>query len=241
MYNPIGPYFVLENFLNDYTINIFCDASIQNGKPTNGCYGAIAYLNGKEIDSECKVCTDTTNNNSEIKALRLGVCLALKFKLSGIPVINIFSDSQISVFGIRDRIYNWRMNRQGKLIGSNKTEIANQDIFIEIMRMMVDNEMNNIAFYHQKGHVNTNNNDDLLNAMHVFQASNNVREDIDVRFIKFISDMNNVVDKRTRRILYKQGQPKCTDPVTFYTTDFNNYIGRYYEQNKYKRFNEGSK
>jgi hypothetical protein len=38
--------------------------------------------------------------------LRLAVGIALKYRYK-YPVINIFSDSQISIFGIRDRILNW--------------------------------------------------------------------------------------------------------------------------------------
>lgn len=240
MYDPFGPYFTINNFINNYTINIFCDASIQpktKHNPTNGCYGAIAHYNGQVIDEEYRVCTDTTNNNSEIKAIRLAVCIALKYKLSNIPLINIFSDSQISVFGIRDRIYNWKLNNRGRLIGTNRSEIANQEIFIEIMRMMVDNNMYNIHIYHQKGHVNINNPNDINNASHVFCASNNVRENISEDFIKYISTWNNEVDRRSRKSLYKYKGQKCTDPIYFQPKYFNDYIYRYQEQNKWKRHN----
>ena len=91
-------YFTLNNFINPNVVNIFTDASIihhPNGK-TSGCYGAIVANDQQIIDREYRICTDSTSNNSEIKAVRLGVNLAIKWRnLLNRPVtINLFSDSR---------------------------------------------------------------------------------------------------------------------------------------------------
>lgn len=220
------PYFILQNFVNDYTVNIFCDASMHN---TDGCYGAIVFRNGQVLESIYRVCKDTTNNNAEIKAIRLSVYLALKYKLAGIPVINIFSDSQISVYGIRDRIYRYRVWGD-QLMTANNTPVANQSIFIEIVRLFVDYNLTNVYIYHQKGHVKINNIESLLNAKRVFKNSNGVKEDVSLGFIEYISMGNDMVDVRTGKELYKFKGDKCVDPIYFTTQGFREYARQYKQQ-----------
>ena len=196
-------YFCLNNFIRPNVVNIFTDASITqlvNGN-TAGCYGAIVTNNGRIIDKEYKVCTDSTSNNSEIKAIRLGVNLAIKWRNSvNFPIIiNLFSDSQISILGIRDRIYSWRC-KGNNLFGSGNSLIKNQSVFIEIINIIINSNLI-INFYHQKGHVNLHELDSIDKAIHVFTASNEVRDGIDVEFIKYISTMNNKVDRTSRKYL----------------------------------------
>ena len=98
----------LNSIHNPYTLNIFCDASIKSIKNMNyGCYGAVAIYEDNIIDSSYQICSRTTNNDSEIRAIRSAVLLALKYR-NNYQIINIFSDSQISLFGIRDRCFRWK-------------------------------------------------------------------------------------------------------------------------------------
>ena len=198
-------YFTLDNFVNDYTINIFTDASIihhPNGI-TSGCYGAIVTRNKEIIDSDYRICTNSTSNNSEIKAIRSGVNLAIKWRnLLNYPItINLFSDSQVSILGIRDRIFSWR-NKKDNLVGYGNIPIKNQSVYIDIINLVINSGLL-INFYHQKGHVSIQNYEKMNKAIHVFVSSNGVRDGVDPEFIKFISIMNNKVDNYSRKLLYK--------------------------------------
>ena len=183
-------------------INIFTDASILkiNSVETIGCAGCILVfgeLIDKNIQEDYQIIRNTTSNNSEIKAIRLGIQNVLKYK-NQYKKIRLFSDSQISIFGIRDRIFNWKYIN-GTYIGTEGIPIKNQDIFLEIVYTILENNLN-IEFYHQKGHV-TYTPRSIKDAMHVFIASNNIREYVDESFIKQISIFNNMVDNNSRNYL----------------------------------------
>ena len=183
-------------------INIFTDASILkiNSVETIGCAGCVLVfgeLIDKNIQEYYQIIRNTTSNNSEIKAIRLGIQNVLKYK-NQYNKIRLFSDSQISIFGIRDRIFNWKYIN-GTYIGTEGTPIKNQNIFLEIVYTILENNLN-IEFYHQKGHV-TYTPRSINDAMHVFIASNNIREYVDESFIKQISIFNNMVDNNSRNYL----------------------------------------
>ena len=197
-------------------LNIFCDASIRKrGKLKDGCYGAIAVKQNTIIDEIYRICSDTTNNNAEIKAVRAAVLLASKYK-NEFPIINIFSDSQISILGIRDRFNNWICKEDGLLYGYGGEPIKSQEIYIEIYNIIQSNNLT-INFWHQKGHVK-NVFSSLKNAEHVFMASNGIRQLVDINLIRFISDFNNIVDQKSRSILYQTDiyNEYYFDPIKFY-------------------------
>ena len=225
-YNAPSSYFNYKNFNNPSVLNIFSDASITNESDGSfsSCYGAEAYCGESLIDSDYRVCKDTTVNDSEIKGLRLAVGIALIYRWK-FPTINIFSDSQISIYGIRDRILKWNV-RENKLVGSKNKPISNQSIYIEIMRIIVDNDLH-VNFYHQKGHVGLNSYDNMLNAANVFSISNSVLSPIDMDFISYISSKNSSVDNNTREILKKYTGEKCIDALYFVPYQFSKYRNQY--------------
>jgi ribonuclease HI len=201
--NDVLMYFTYENFVNHNVVNIFTDASMikhYNGI-TSGCYGAIVCCNGKIIDSEYRIMPNCTNNNAEIRAIRSGVNLAIKWRnlFPYLPVFNLFSDSQISVLGIREYIYGWKYN-ESNLISKANTPVKNQSIFLEIVNLIVNSGLY-INFFHQKGHVKLNNYGSINNAIHVFINANGVTDKVETKFIKYISRMNNLVDDTTRKQL----------------------------------------
>lgn len=188
-----------NDFYRPEILNIFTDASIKN-RPNgkfSGCYGATAVVCDTIIEEMCRVNTDTTNNNSEIKGIRAGVHLALKYR-NNYQTINIFSDSQISVFGLRDRIFNWTL-KDGILINKSKEPVKSQEVYYEIINMILANHLY-INLYHQKGHVDNNYNN-LIEAEHVFRSSNSIRYTIDLNVIRYISVWNNHIDTITRNTL----------------------------------------
>lgn len=207
----------LNDISNDYTLNIFTDASIKKtGIEYIGCYGAVAVVGDSIWDLSTHVIDHTTNNNSEIKAIREGIYLAIKHGNG--KVINIFSDSQISVFGIRDRIFNWKFN-DGSYYGYGGAEISNQEIFSEIAQLILQYKIP-IRFWHQAGHIIFTERS-LKDALHVFRTSNNIRELIDMNLIRYITSYNNMIDNETRNYLKKAISQRekdikvCTDPIHF--------------------------
>lgn len=217
----------LWDIKNETSLNIFCDASIKKiGKHKyHGCYGAIAVFMDQALDDSYRICTDTTNNESEIKAIRSGVSIALKHRYQ-FQTINIISDSQISIFGIRDRIFRWN-NVNGTICGYKQIPISNQSVFLEILDMITISGIN-INFWHQKGHVSTRQRTSMDNAMHVFKSSNGIREDVDIGLIKYISFWNNKVDQSTRSLLYSSDLSNVyTDALTFYPSNFYEKLDQY--------------
>lgn len=212
----------LQDIQNEYSLNIFTDASIKNvGKGYVGCYGAAAVIGTSIKEESMWVIDNTTNNNSEIKAIREGIYLALKYGNG--KIINLFSDSQISVFGLRNRIFNWKFHN-GSYYGSAGSEIANQEIFSEVADMIVQYNIP-IRLWHQAGHVLFTERS-LKDAAHVFRTSNGIRGVLDMNLIRYISTYNNMVDRDTRNHLYKGMHHRdnvkvCTNPIFFYPKEIN--------------------
>lgn len=217
---------------NPYSLNIFSDASIRKrGNLYDGCYGAIAVSNNQIIDEIYRISSDTTNNNSEIKGIRAAILLAIRYQYN-FSNINIFSDSQISIFGIRERFPTWRYNvKDGKLYGSADQPIKSQEVYIEIMELI--NQYNlTVTFWHQKGHVE-NKYDSLVEAQHVFCASNRIRDKVDLSLIRYISYYNDIVDKKSRSILLQTDpyKMKYTSPLIFYPANYYSLLDEYNKQN----------
>lgn len=196
------------------TLNIFVDASIKKyPNETIGCPGAIAINNESIIDSKIEILRHTTNNNSEITAIYYGVLLAIKYK-NDYKTINLFSDSKICVFGLREWIFNWIKNLKFsnnisdytmeynpyKLIGSNNSEVANQSEIILVIQTILANDLN-INIYHQRGHIATTKYKSIAEAKNTFCKNNNV--DIRLETVINISYYNNMIDELTRSNLQK--------------------------------------
>lgn len=210
-------------------LNIFTDASMRKIRKTNGqieqigCAGAILVFGKEEgLEAHYQIIRNTTNNNSEIKAIRLGILNALKYK-DQFRYIRLFSDSQISIFGVRERIFKWYI-KQGQFCGYDGTPIKNQDIMLEIVNTIILNNLR-VELYHQAGHVKMNQKS-LLDAIHVFAASNNVRDTISYEFMKKISGYNNDVDINSRMKLDQAEQrillddSSYADPIRFEYREF---------------------
>ena len=185
-------------FNNPNIYNIFTDASIIKTiyGETIGCAGAVGVpsLNSENTIVSTQILRNSTNNNSEITAILLGIHMALNVPKN--YKINLFSDSKICVYGLREWIFNWANNRlpDGTMVSSSGTPVANQNIFLDIINLIIVNKLP-INIYHQKGHV-TNTEDSLSNATKVFFESNGIL--LDKNDVINISDMNNYIDNYTR-------------------------------------------
>ena len=207
----MGSIFTLSELKSPKNLNIFTDASIKSYRPKDyiGCFGAIAVTGDSIIEKSYNVTGRTTNNNSEIKAIRSGIELAIKHG-SG-KRINLFSDSQICIFGLRERIMNWKL-RNGNYYGSVGA-IANQEVFSEIVDIILQYQLQ-INFFHQSGHVPFTG-EGLKAASHVFHTSNNIRGMVDMNVIRYISSYNNLVDVESRNMLHNLFTCKIVDGISF--------------------------
>lgn len=187
------------------TLNIFCDASIMKmpDGETISCPGAIAVVTDEHgfqspIEDKFECLRFSTNNRGELTAILLALQLANKYK-NDFYTINIFSDSKISVCGLRDWIFGWvkHATPDGNMISSSGEPVMNQDIIKQIVTYVV---ANNIKFnlYHCKGHVNESGGP--MKAIKVFNTSN--RLDVtNMNMIKLMAQFNDKIDVMTGQVL----------------------------------------
>lgn len=191
------------------TLNIFCDASITKAPSLNnevvGCPGYICmtYNEFKEdiiIDKGYSILRHSTNNESEITAILMGVNKAAELK-DQFRTINLFSDSRICIQSLRNWIFNWVNSRDvnGMMYGSNKNYVANQQIISRVVNTIIQNDLK-INLLHQKGHVNTNIQSHIDNARKLFENENHLKG-ISDDFIRAISYYNNMIDQYTKDVL----------------------------------------
>lgn len=195
-----------STIFNTETLNIFTDASIKkiNKEYTVGCPGAVAIKtldNGDTtfITEQIYLENNATNNSSEIKAIALGIDLALKYR-PYYNKINLFSDSKICIYGLREWIFNWIYNTNNNIMyGSSGNPVFNQETFKSIINCIINNNLK-INLFHQKGHVDNTKPASVKHAGEVFMQSNLV-SGVDDNLIKCISDYNNYIDIRTKSAL----------------------------------------
>lgn len=204
------------NLFGDGVLNIFCDASILKlTNETIGCPGSIAIGPSTDIvDGQIHLLRFSSNNNAEITAILMAVQQALFFR-ENYSTINIFSDSKISVFGLKTWVFNWiRSMNQGILYSSSGEPVANQQIFIHIIHLIISNGLS-VNIYHQKGHVSNRN---LLPAKKLFLESNGIF--LTDEEATYISEYNNQIDILTKNELYRlrndlQEQPNYKSPIIY--------------------------
>lgn len=215
------------------TANIFCDASttpLQNDI-VDACYGAVAFNMNDKIAEWYRVIHDTTTNHAELRGINLAVNIALILRNNGrYNHFNIFSDSKVSVYGMRDYCKRWlNVNNTLYTIG-RRTPVASQDVYVETIKTIVDNDLY-VSIWHQNGHVQTDRFESIDHAMRTFEANNLTRADADLDFIKYISEKNNYVDTMTRETLMSTNVRKkdYIEPIYFIPYQFKETLDRYEE------------
>ena len=197
------------NIKDNSILNIFTDGSILKKVSTGetiGCPGALimSYESDKfkVINKAHLIVRNSTNNDTEIRSILLGIDLAINYinKNNNVKKINLFSDSKICIFGLREWIFKW-INCVDNyiLFSSSGNPVANQEIVKHIIQKIVYYNLP-ITFFHQKGHVSSKSKNSLDNALRVFNISNkcNIKN---IEFIKMISEFNNEVDTFTKSYL----------------------------------------
>ena len=128
--------FSIDIFKTNDILNLFSDASMRTVSKKDhvlaSCYGSVAVNKDTIIDEWFRCQSESTVPAAEIRGIRCSLILALKWRHM-FRTINIFSDSQIAVFGLRDYIYNWKYNPEEEryYLGNRKSEVKNQELLIE--------------------------------------------------------------------------------------------------------------
>ena len=199
--------------------DIFCDASV--GPERKGCCSGILIerrpllietlddqpmFSGIDRTFLYSIQPDGTNNSGEIAAVAMGVMAAYDinrqltiYRDDYTPWFNIFSDSLISIRGVRDWFPNWikNMDKHGNLINSSGNIVANQEFFKYIYNTITMNDIN-INFFHQDGHVISN----VTRIIPGFIQNNNGVSPLDIGISCMqLCASNDFVDNETRRII----------------------------------------
>ena len=221
---------MLKDFFNADSLNIFTDASM-NSYGVSGCAGVCLVFG--EIDKrfpilntqlDTMVIKNTTNNCAEGRAIINALHLATKYK-NQYKTIRIISDSQVNIYGIRDRIVNWKISGKkdkdgfGHFVGSQGA-IKNQDIFLEALYLILENNLS-VELLHQAGHTSFSNPDLLIKSGELFKKYNGIEDELDIELLRALAFYNNYVDRNTRDILYSVDlfNYKLYFPFTFKATD----------------------
>lgn len=182
--------------------DIFCDASVSSSL-RGACAGALITERNKQGSRiHAVIQPNGTNNSGEICALLLGVvnAAALKRATNEKCIFNIFSDSVISIKGVREWIFGWiaNANKNGNniFVNSEGKPVINQFYFKMIFNEIILNDLE-AHFYHQLGHVEKN----YASAAKEFQKVNGVPLVRIGLSSEEISTYNNFIDGRTRDIL----------------------------------------
>ena len=199
------------DIFNDKTLNIFTDASVlklQN--ETIGSPGYVAVVGENIVSERSEILRYSTNNESEVYAILMAIQLAFYHK-DNFKVINIFSDSQFAVYGLREWIFKWINNiHDDRLYNSSGALVANQKIFMNIIYIILNSNLK-VSIYHNRGHFK---NSQVKEFIKLFTKHNFLNDYIDYQSAYKIMYYNDRVDNNTRSLLHntKQFPPKLEIP-----------------------------
>lgn len=188
----------------DFNIyDLYVDASINLDKKV-GCAG-MALVDRKRdqmLDSRYIVKENATNNMSEIIAIWMAIYRAIELLYTeNLPFhVNIFSDSQISLFGMREWIPTWIKKRQGDIIYNTAGPVYNQEWFLDSYHAILSSGLK-LKFWHQKGHVDPNNPRSIFISDKTFRTSNVNSMHMIGTTPQILAKYNNYVDNTSRDIL----------------------------------------
>lgn len=184
-------------------INLFCDASIDIDKKIacGGCYIVRQEQNGETfpIGHRRIIQLNATNNSAEILAIWVGVVEALRLReLYPGAIFRLFSDSKISLYGLRDWLKAWveNMKPDGTLISSSGQPVINQQRFIDIFNLIVENNLR-IELYHQRGHVFERHMPIEIARAQFIKANKVSPENMGIT-TEFLCEGNDMIDHMTR-------------------------------------------
>jgi ribonuclease HI len=213
----------LSTIYNEETLNIFSDASFIPGMISDkkalgshhitgfgkGCYCVLAVCGDNIIEKECVISSNSTVNASELKGIRKALSIANSYKHQ-YKRINIFSDSLYSVNLVKKNV----ISTYGRvdLVEANRSILLQIDyIFIELLKY----PRCLVTLYHNSGHMNCKNLDNMITMSTKFQKFNNLPYKIDLNLVRYVAKYNCLVDNISREYLMCHQDVDCEDPVEF--------------------------
>lgn len=209
---------------NDNTLNIFTDASMTktDDDESVGCPGYVAVIGNLVVDRQAQILRESTNNESEVYAILMAIQFALANR-NKVKVINIFSDSQFAVYGLREWIFKWMNNIQDdRLYNSSGKEVANQHIFMNIIYTILQYNLN-VSIYHNRGHFPKSKTQEFIK---LFKKHNFLNDTIDYQTASSIMYYNDMIDKYTRGTLQQNKFPNKLEMLDYCASndlDMNHY------------------
>lgn len=197
-------------FFNDDTINVFTDASVKNhGQVTESIAGALLVDNKSNHILKRVRLIPSTNNEGEIYAIFMGLSLISKHMALNKDkkyTYNLFSDSKISVYGLREWYSSWIKYSVGSdhFVSSSGDPVKNQEIFVRCMDMIIANNMN-VNIYHVRGHMKANNHIQYQKFIKDFKESNYLSSIPTNELVRELIRLNDIVDNATRSALLPEG------------------------------------
>ena len=186
----------MQHYFN--AINCFTDASKTN---INGvdtiCAGYAVVYQNQILDTGLKVVYDATSMYGEELAIYMGMDALLKYAKYD-TFLNLFSDSQVGIFSLRNWIFNWVDRNDTKIksfVKSDGQPVANQELLTAIIGLI--NAIGaHTSMYHIRGHMNPDRVKDMQTFIQAFVRFNGeyMTEDIARELIYY----NSVVDNATR-------------------------------------------
>lgn len=178
--------------------DIFCDASGDNRQGTicSGC--AVIDLDSPRSRYMYTVTSyESSSNRGEILAIWLGISKAIEIKNEAKYDVKfrIFSDSRLSIYGLKHFAPDWIKNQiDGVWYTNSKKIVNNQDVFKAILGLIIDNQLY-VEMYAQKAHVQANA---IMSAESYFENNNDVSLGELGVTSEYICANNNLVDNFTR-------------------------------------------
>lgn len=197
------------DLVNDANCNIFTDASFKQqpiilkgeeyiANVTSP--GANIYTPSLEIvDSIVNIVHNSTTPKGELIGILYGLELGYKHVRPG-QVINIFSDSQVSVKGAREWVFNWINNQQDGFLYGYDSLVANQIYFLGIVYTVLRHNIP-VRFYHVRGHMNYMKYKDRRIFRHSFENGNKLNTFVSDMFLTYLMKGNELIDNTVRLAL----------------------------------------
>ena len=212
-----------NQIFNNKTLNIFTDASMRTFKnEVIGAPGYVAVIGNEIVYEDIRILRQSTNSESELYAIYMAIQYALVNRHK-VQVINIFSDSQFAIYGLREWIFGWMHNiRNDRIYNSSKKEVAHQNIFMSIIYTILQYDLQ-INLYHNRGHFTETK---IKQFIELFKVHNFLCEYIDFDTARMIMKYNNHIDIATRTKLYNCSLPdklQIPDYLARNDLDMNHY------------------
>jgi len=194
-------------------VNTYSDASTSKDKYGNTviCAGYVTTFQHQIIDNGMKIVSGATNNYGEVLAAYMGISNLLSHKDYD-AFLNLFSDSEITVKGLKEWIYTWLrdMDPETKeLRNSSGAIVSNQEIFCNMINCIITNNTH-VAIWHQRGHKNPDKVADMEEVRNTFRETNGTEISSDI--IREICYYNDFVDNMTRDYLIEEINKKEYEP-----------------------------